>query len=521
MGAVFPELRTRGEMVAQVLHAEEESFNATLDRGLELFDEIVARTKKTIAGDDAFKLYDTFGFPIDLTNILAAERGLSVDMHRFEVLLNEQKTRSKKVHESKKHHEIAAEELEGVATEFIGYDVFQASSKVIYANGDMVILDQTPFYAESGGQISDIGTLTMNGITYHVIDTRKTAGGKAIAHYVDNDDTAELLGISAASRIDVERRFDIMRNHTATHLVHSALRKILGEHVHQAGSLVSENNLRFDFSHFQRVDDEQLRDIEALVNDKIREAIGLVHHRSIPFDDAKKMGALMFFGDKYGDRVNVVDFGPFSREFCGGTHVKNTSEIGLFKLVSESSIASGTRRIEAVTGKGVEKWINDKLSVIDELSREREKLEDDKRKLEKELAKLRLSARASEAQQIADSVVPFKNTAISYSAKLIKASSSDEFKSFAEMVQSSLHPGSVILLGAAVDDKASLIAMVSDDLVKEKKLSAGKIVSAAAEIVGGKGGGKPNFAQAGGKNPENLQRAVNNLPVILNTMMAS
>jgi alanyl-tRNA synthetase len=511
MGTVFSELRERKDLIHKVLRAEEESFNATLDRGLALFEEISNRESESespyISGEEAFKLYDTFGFPIDLTQVLAHERGLGVDMKHFDELLNEQKRRSKSVYNAKKHKEIASTDIVGIETEFLGYDRLEGDAKVVLSDAEMIVLDKTPFYSESGGQVSDTGVLLVGGNPYRVTDVRKLAGGAAIAHYIEGGNSlAENL--PAHATVDKTRRYDIMRNHTATHLVHSALRQILGEHVHQAGSLVNENNLRFDFSHFQKVADEEIKAIEELVNEKIREAIPLVHHRNIPFDEAKKMGALMFFGDKYGAKVNVVDFGPFSREFCGGTHVKNSAEIGLFKLVSESSIASGTRRIEALTGRGIERWLYEQISKYDELSRERERTEEEKRKLEKEISKLKLTQRAGEAKSIATTARQIDGTNIRLAAREVKASSADELKSFAEMLQQDIGDGQIVVLGATFDNKVSLISVVSDDLIKSKKLHAGKIVGAVAEIVGGKGGGKPNFAQAGGKNPDRLSRAL-------------
>lgn len=508
MGVAFPELRERKDLVFKVIKAEEDSFNTTLDRGLAMFDDITASGKKTIAGDDAFKLYDTFGFPIDLTQVLAGERTLTVDMKRFAELLDEQKERSKRVHAAKKHHEIASTESLNVSSEFLGYDVMAAEAKVIFAHDDLVVLDKTPFYAESGGQISDAGILMISGDPYKVVDVRKLAGGTAIGHVIEREEAIITEGASVTAEVDTIRRYDIMRNHSATHLAHSALRLILGEHVHQAGSLVTEDRLRFDFSHYQKVSDEELRDIEALVNEKIREATPLVHHRNIPFDDAKKMGALMFFGDKYGTHVNVVDFGPFSREFCGGTHVPNTAEIGLFKFVHEGSIASGTRRIEAVTGRGIERYIGEKLATITDLTAERERLEEEKRKLEKEIARLNLASRKDEASSIVGSAAVLDGTKIRLSTKLVSSSDGEEFKSFAEMVQSSMGSGAVIVLGSEIDGKASLVALVSDDVAKEKKIQAGKLVGAVAEIVGGKGGGRPNFAQAGGKDPSKLSEAL-------------
>jgi alanyl-tRNA synthetase len=518
MGAAFPELRERKDLVYKVIKAEEESFNTTLDRGLALFDELTSKGSKTISGEDAFKLYDTFGFPIDLTQVLADERVLSVDMKRFAELLAEQKDRSKRVHQSKKHKEIANTESLDVASEFLGYDMLASEGTVIYAEDDLVVLDKTPFYAESGGQISDVGMLVIGNDPYRVIDVKKLAGGAAIGHILEKEEAIISEGTSATAEVDTIRRYDIMRNHSATHLMHSALRKILGEHVHQAGSLVTEDRLRFDFAHFQKVSEEELRDIEALVNEKIREAIPLIHHRNIPFDEAKSMGALMFFGDKYGARVNVVDFGPFSREFCGGTHIQNSSEIGLFKFVHEGSIASGTRRIEAVTGRGIERFIGEQLAKVDEVSRERDQLEEEKRKLEKEIAKLKLSSRKDEAIAIVNSASIVEGTKINLATKLVEVVDADELKAFAEMIQSSMGNDKVIVLGAKLGAAASLIVLVSDDIVKEKKIAAGKLVGQIAEIVGGKGGGRPNFAQAGGKMPEKLPDALGAASGIIKAM---
>lgn len=523
MGGVFPELKERRDHIYKVIKGEEESFNATLDRGLALFDEIAQREVESespfIAGEEAFKLYDTFGFPIDLTQVLATERGLRVDMKRFEELLTEQKNRSKSVHASKKHKEIANTELVDVESTFTGYENLEDAGSVLLADENMVVLDRTPFYAESGGQISDTGMIMINGDPYHVTDVRKLGGGVAIGHVIETEGAVIAEGSKAIATVDKTRRFDIMRNHTATHLMHSALRQILGEHVHQAGSLVTDERLRFDFAHYQKVSPEDIHNIEELVNEKIREAIKLQHHLSIPFEEAKKMGALMFFGDKYGAKVNVVDFGPFSREFCGGTHVQNSSEIGLFKLISEGSIASGTRRIEAVTGRGVERWITEQLSKNDHLSQERDKLEDEKRKLEKDIAKLKLSSRKSEAEAIITSALPLDGTKLSVIAKEVAVSDAEELKAFAEMLQSGIGNGKIIVLGAKLADNASLVALVSDDVAKEKKILAGKLVGTVAEIIGGKGGGRPNFAQAGGKHPEKLTEALAKVPEIVKSML--
>ncbi len=513
MGSIFPEMKDRLELVQKVIRAEEESFNVTLDRGLALFEEIakIAEDSESpsIAGEDAFKLYDTFGFPIDLTQVLARERGLTVDMPRFEELLQEQKDRSLLVHASKKQVITAVTELADVESLFTGYDVFEDTGRTLVVEGNTVILNRTPFYAESGGQISDTGVLVIEGNPHRVKDVRKA--GSAIAHILEEETIDAPQNAVAHASIDRSRRIDIMRNHSATHLMHSALRKVLGEHVHQAGSLVTPDHLRFDFSHYQKVTPEELREIEAIVNEKIRESIRLIHHRNIPFEEAKKMGALMFFGDKYGARVNVVDFGSFSREFCGGTHVANTAEIGLFKFTSESSIASGVRRIEAVTGRGIEHWLQEQEKKHSDLSREHEALLAEKQKLEKELTKLRLEARREEMRRLADAAHPLDGTTVRFISSEILVRDSGELQSLGEMLREELKQGAVAILGAKLaEDKVSLVSMVSDDLVKEKKLKAGELIGKIAEIVGGRGGGRPQLAQAGGRYPDRLREALTN-----------
>ncbi len=523
MGHVFPEMRDRLDLVQKVIRAEEESFNVTLDRGLQLFEEIAILAEgsesPTISGEHAFKLYDTFGFPIDLTQVLARERGLSVEMDRFEALLQEQKDRSLRVHASKKQVITATTELSDVESLFTGYEAFEDTGRTLVVEGNTVILNRTPFYAESGGQVSDTGVLIIDGNPHRVKDVRKA--GSAIAHILEEETIVAGEGAVTHASIDRPRRIDIMRNHSATHLMHSALRKVLGEHVHQSGSLVTENHLRFDFSHYQKVTNEELREIEAMVNEKIRESIRLIHHRNIPFDEATKMGALMFFGDKYGAKVNVVDFGPFSREFCGGTHIANTAEIGLFKFVSEGSIASGVRRVEAVTGRGVEGWLLEQETKHSELSREYETLQTEKQRLEKELTKLRLEGRREEMKRLVAASKPIAGTNVNLITAEIAVRDADELKSLGEMMLSELKSATVAVLGAKLaDDKVSLMAMVTDDLIKEKKIQAGKLVGRVAEIVGGKGGGRPQIAQAGGKLPERLGEALTSVEAIVKEGLA-
>ncbi len=511
MGKVFPEVIERLEHVQRVIKAEEESFNVTLDRGLALFEEIALSAEESespfIAGESAFKLYDTFGFPIDLTEVLARERGVEVEMERFYELLQEQKDRSLRVHTSKKQVVQVVSELNDVQSTFTGYDTTDDTGRALIVEGNMIVLDRTPFYAESGGQISDTGMMTIEGQQFEVKDVRKV--GTAIAHVLASEEVSVEPGMLAHAAVNRERRKDIIRNHSATHLMHAALRKVLGDHVHQSGSLVTNDHLRFDFAHYSKVTPEELREIESLVNEKIRESIKLIHHRNIPFDEAKKMGALMFFGDKYGAKVNVVDFGPFSREFCGGVHVHSTSEIGLFKFTSEASIASGIRRVEAVTGKGVEQWLLEQESKLNEVSREFEQLQDEKRKLEKEIAKLKLGQRRDEMKALAASARPLNGSKVRIQTAELKVTDSEELKALAEMLREELKDSAVAVVGAKLaDDKVSLVSIVTDDLIRDKKLQAGKLIGSVAEIVGGKGGGRPQLAQAGGKDPDRLAEAL-------------
>ena len=366
MSSVFPEIRVNQEHIQRVIKGEEEGFNATLDRGLERFESVVRQIghSKTFPGEDAFRLYDTYGFPLDLTELMAAERGLRVDVGVFTQLMEQQKERSREsrggiagpegtLGEKDAHVLRAREEARrfdagaiAAEAEFVGYDSLEAETDVLEARDNLIVLHQTPFYGEAGGQVGDTGELELGGSAVRVLDTQRS--GPVTVHVLDSAPRLS-RGAGVRARVDAIRRYAIMRNHSATHLLHNALRRILGTHVHQAGSLVAPDYFRFDFAHFAKLSDHELADIEGLVNTKIRENLTLTHHRDIPFEDAKKLGALMFFGDKYGDRVNVVQFGDFSMEFCGGTHVHETADIGYLKIRSEGSVASGVRRIEAVT----------------------------------------------------------------------------------------------------------------------------------------------------------------------------
>lgn len=515
MGDVFPEIKQNQKQVEEVIKAEEESFGETLDRGLEIFDSIVKKLKsenlKVISGDDAFKLYDTFGFPIDLTELMAREIGFTVDKQRFEELMEEQRTRSR---ETKKFFGAPAivgkiETANLKKVEFVGYDKFDSEARVIAQENDLIVLDQTPFYGEAGGQVGDTGKIIYDNYLIDVIDTQRE--GDLIIHKVDKIDF-DLMDKTVKAIVDKLRRKSIMRNHSATHLLHKALREILGGHVKQSGSLVEPSRLRFDFTHYKKLSREELEAIEQLINEKIREALPLIHHRNIPFEEAKKMGALMFFGDKYGDRVNVVQFGDFSMEFCGGTHVSNTSEIGLLKIISEGSISSGVRRIEAVTGEGVERYIDEQLQKLDELSAKYEQLLEEKLKLEKEIAQLKLQEKIKEI----DSFIINKKQIDGFAvvSGVVNVDNMDQLKELGDVLREKLKSG-VGLLASTFENKVSFVCVVTDNLVKEKKLSAGKIVGEVAKIVGGGGGGRPHLATAGGKEISKLNEALNKFDLIV------
>jgi alanyl-tRNA synthetase len=521
MSSVFPEISEKKSYVKKLIKAEEESFNATLDRGIALFEEVIKilenRKEKIIPGKDVFKLYDTFGFPLDLTNVMAHEKGFAIDEDGFNKLMTGQKQKSKDATKSVFSSlgigitDLGIEDIEGIdKTIFTGYDYDQLKldSKILFPKdqGDYLglVFDRTPFYVEAGGQISDSGRLLSGDQVIPVISVSNLYD--RTIHLVEkhsnfNPKEGDLVSLE----IDEPHRWDIMRNHTATHFLHAALRKILGSHVQQAGSYVGPDHLRFDFNHIAKVSPAELVDIEALVNDEIRRNYALQHHKSIQFDEATKMGALMFFGDKYGDTVNVIQFGDFTMEFCGGTHVQNSSEIGLFKIISESSIASGVRRIEAVTGSGIEKYINDQTLLAKTQNARIEELLDSKKKLEKDLSEYKLKDKLGQLDHILALSSHVKGIEI-FKGK-VTADSMDELKSFGDDIRNKMKSGIGVLV-AQIGDKAGIVAVVSDDLIKENKLSAGKIVGELAKLVGGGGGGKPHLATAGGKDINRIPDAI-------------
>ena len=534
MGEVFPELVERSEHVARVIRGEEESFGRTLSRGIELFDAVVQRLQaegaSTFPGQDAFKLYDTYGFPLDLTELMAREAGLEVDGERFEALMNEQQVRAREAGKAR----LAAGEgeewqtvREGEHSAFAGYESFHELSRIcqVRRDGDQfqVVLDRTPFYAESGGQVGDTGILRTDGFSTRVCATFREGG--RIIHVVEalpDDLTGEM-----EAAVDAERRLGIMRNHTATHLLHAALRSTVGDHARQAGSLVAPDRLRFDFTHFEGVKPAELEIIERKVNEKVRENLA-VRTETTDFDTAKAKGATALFGEKYGDTVRMVSIADHSRELCGGTHLSSTGQVGYLRILSEGSIASGVRRIEATTGEPSAELLLQEHRVISELrsmfpSAQLENLADQVRKvieerksLEKDLKKARTQGAGLNFKSLADSAVEVEGAKV-VSTK-VDVENADELKGMGDSLRAQLGRG-VGVLGAVIGGKVSLIAVVTDDLVKEKKIQAGKLVGEVARMVGGGGGGRPHMAQAGGKDPGKLDDALAAVPEMVKSAL--
>ena len=530
MSDVFPEIKTHHSNIKKIIKAEEESFNATLDRGIELFENITSSLsqigKNTIPGEEAFKLYDTFGFPVDLTNVMAREKGFLVDEDKFNQLMTQQRERARKSTKDKIagqniHINIAElfPDIDNIDQTFTGYDELKSEAEIIakYDNEKLtyLILDRTPFYAESGGQIDDKGIIQIEDTHFKVTGLLKY--NNVVIHIIENDSNYDFkVNTNVVAIVDSSRRWDIMRNHSATHFLHKALRQVLGTHVQQSGSLVSSERLRFDFTHFEKMSKGEIEAVESLVNEKILENIDLIHHRNIPFDKAKTMGAMMFFGDKYGDKVNVVQFGDFTLEFCGGTHVKNSSQIGSFKIISETSISSGIRRIEAVTGRGVEKYIYNLLSKIEVDEEKINQILDEKKKLEKEISELQLKEKLGEVQNLLSSSVEING--IKVCKGKIAATNIDELKSLADELRIKIKSG-VGLLVSVNEEKVSVVCIVTDDLIKGKKLHAGNLIKQAVQIINGSGGGRPHLATAGGKDISKIDEMFIKFDEILKSMI--
>ena len=539
MGGVFPELKRQQDTVQRIIRSEEESFLVTLDRGIEIFSEITAKLKasgrRTITGEDAFRLYDTYGFPLDLTRLMAAEENLSVNEQGFETCMQEQKERARR--DRRQKQQLAGDEGEwqwlekAVPTVFVGYETLESDARVVgvkVAGGRLqLVLDRTPFYAESGGQTGDRGRIEGEKYTVEVTDAQKD--GEVTVHVAgkvyDRTSGAEVElesidfnGIAPVrAQVDRELREATERNHTATHLLHAALRKVLGEHVQQKGSLVGPDRLRFDFSHFEKVSQRELEAVEAEVNERIREAAELVKHVDVSYEEALERGALAFFGDKYADRVRIVEVPGVSMELCGGTHVSNVGKIGLFKIVGESSIASGIRRIEAITGKVAEELLWDEYQELQQVrqllktsgeesvaGRVQELLEE-RKTLDKQVQDMRLSLLLDQALSQLEQADMVNGCKIFVMKQ--EDSGADTLRSLGQFLREKIGCG-VGLLAGEENGKVTLVGFAGDEAVSECGMNAGELVKKAAAKVQGGGGGKPGFATAGGRNPAGIPDAI-------------
>lgn len=513
-GEIFPEVALQQDFIAKVIYEEEASFLRTLENGLKILDHIKSdmesKSSKVIDGKIVFELYDTFGFPFDLTSLIARENGLSVDEAGFAGEMAKQKSRSRTAAEHETGDWVMVADEEGV--EFIGYDHLEAESQIIKyrqvkdKKGDrfQLVLDRTPFYAESGGQVGDQGWLTSDSEQIIVLDTKKE--NDLIIHFVDKlpIDTAAVF----SAKVNDQKRRLTMNNHTATHLLQSALKEVLGDHVQQKGSLVNEEILRFDFAHFSKLTDEELEKVEAIVNNKIRENIALKEQRNVPIEEAKKQGATALFGEKYGDFVRVITFDAgFSVELCGGTHVTSTGQIGLFRIMSEGSISSGVRRIEAITAAAADIFLNKNMSLIKELEelmkspkdlkKAIESLIQEKNDLRKEIEELHGIQTQVIKQELTRQVKEVGD--LNQLFVQVKLPSVDALKKISFELKNEF-PNLIAVIAAEIDSKPQIAVTISENLVTTRGLNAGNAVRELAKEIEGGGGGQSFFATAGGKN---------------------
>ena len=521
MGDAFPEIAAQQKLVMKVMQEEESSFLRTLENGIKLLqgviDETKAAGKTEIAGDKAFTLFDTFGFPLDLTELICREQGLTVDEKGFDACMQEQKNRARNAAEVKLGDWVVVNDAE---SEFVGYDYTEYPAHIVkYREVQQkkrtayeVILDKTPFYGEMGGEIGDSGVLVSENEEIKVLDTKKENG--VAIHIVDKlpeHPEAEFMAC-----VDVEKRRAIEANHTCTHLLDEALREVLGTHVEQKGSLVTAEGLRFDFSHFEKVTPEQIREVEHIVNARIREDIPLKEYRDYPIEKAKELGAIALFGEKYGDKVRVVQFGT-SVEFCGGCHAQNTGRLGMVKITSESSIAAGVRRIEAITGKAVEETLDKMQDFMTDLRGLLNNAPDLMATIQRAIA---------ENKELQSQVDEFKAQKAQELKKMLIEKAQDvngtkviagvlplepqHAKDIAFQLRAQFPERLLVAIGSALGDKPTLTVAFSDDLVKEGK-NAGALVREAGKLIKGGGGGQPHFATAGGKDPDGLKAAVDKI----------
>lgn len=534
-GEAYPELVEKQDYIFKILSIEENSFYKTIDKGMEILkadmEEMKAAGEKVMSGEKSFRLYDTYGFPVDLTKEILAEEGMEIDEDAFTAEMKAQKERARSAR-AKSNYMGAAETVYNelpveLETAFAGYDVYDvANAKIValVANeavaetaqaGDAVavFLDRTPFYAESGGQVGDQGVIKTETGVVKVTNCVKVVGGK-IAHMGEVTEGLVQVGEMACASIDVELRMASSRNHSATHLLHKALRTVLGTHVEQAGSYVSADRLRFDFTHFAAMTADEIKEVERLVNDAIFASYD-VHTDEMSIDEARNRGAMALFGEKYGEVVRVVDMGGYSIELCGGAHLKNTAQVGSFKILSENGVAAGVRRIEAVTGKEALKHYQAQEDEIKEICRlvkstpdklfsRLEQLLAEQKETAKELEKLKAKMAGGAADEMLSGKVEIGGVAVL--AAEVKDMDGNALRTMGDQLKQKLGSG-VVVLASGKDGKVNLMAMATDDVVK-KGVHAGNIIKAAASVCGGGGGGRPNMAQAGGKDASKIADAL-------------
>jgi alanyl-tRNA synthetase len=519
MGDAFPELKAQQTLIGRVIKEEEDSFLRTLDKGISLLDkameELRSKGEKELDGVQAFRLFDTYGFPLDLTELICRENGFTVNEEQFNVEMQKQKERARNAAavENSDWTELAAGEQQ-----FVGYDYTEYTChilryrKVTQKKNEFyeLVLDYTPFYGEMGGQVGDQGVLVNEAETIQIIDSKRENNQTVhIVKQLPKDPSAEFMAC-----VDTDKRDASAANHTATHLLDYALKQVLGDHVEQKGSFVSPDTLRFDFSHFEKVSDEQLREVERMVNDMIRQDLPRDEHRDVPFDEAKKLGAIALFGEKYGDKVRVMRFGP-SCELCGGIHATSTGRIGFFKIISESSVAAGIRRIEAKTGRECEELLyqtEDMLRAVKAFFNNAKDLQgvikkyiDEHDAMKKEIEGFQAQAVERAAKQLVDKARDVNGIKV---ITAVLPMSPAAAKDLAFKIRAAVEGSLLCVLGTHADNKPQLSIMMSDDMVSDHGLNAGQMVREAAKLIQGGGGGQPHFAQAGGKNADGLSAAV-------------
>ena len=521
LGPVFPELKEQQTVIRKVIASEESAFDRTIDRGIQLLERIFEEKPAAISGAQAFELYDTYGFPLDLTEIIAAERGLKVDTEGFNREMEAQRQRARSAQHKTVIRVSDADNAPVSATEFIGYEEKDLSNLEVelvdIVSGekeDYAILKRSPFYAEMGGQVGDRGTLETDGLKVAVLDTRKNEQGQFL-HVVAKDSLQALKGKTLSASVDLPYRRAIQRHHSATHILHWALREVLGNHVRQAGSLVDPSRLRFDFSHFEAIPPKDLQRIEQMVNQRILENAP-VQWNEIPFDE-KPDDVVAFFGEKYGNRVRVVDIGGYSKELCGGTHVRATGEIGLLKINSESAIAAGVRRIEAFSGEAALTLIEDRFQTIrtlssrlsarpEELTTRFTEWESRLQSLEAELKSIKAASTSAMAKDSREQSIAWNGLEVLVLE--VQDTPAKELKPLTAKIYNQLENG-LLLIGSASEGKASLIAMASPKAV-EAGYKAGDIIRETCAELDGKGGGKPDFAMGGGSATSKLSKVLEN-----------